>query len=194
MELINNTVRLIGKREYLKSLKYFLEQYTEKIEYGKDDIICINLKKDVQTVYDEKVIEKIRSYPSSSFWFDYEWCDIGSPFFGDILEYDTLYLKIDENSACNIIAEISLLFPKIEFDLSWEPQSVLYAKFGTAKIKAGEVLEYDDTIPKWYIDHLEEIGAFDDSKEGDLDSTLDKPTQEPDCFIDENGELICLPF
>lgn len=189
MEYINNTISLRGEREYLNSLKSFLEQYTEKIEYGKDDIVCVNLRKDVQTVYDEKVIEAIRSYPSSSFWFDYEWCDIGSPFFGDILEYDTLYFRIDENSAWSIIADISQLFPQIEFNLSWEPQSILYyAKFGTAKIRAGKILEMDDTLPQAYLDELDSI--FNDENEPDSKKTTSIPVP----YINEEGELTYLPF
>ncbi len=63
-----------------------------------------------------------------------------------------------------------------------------YAKFGTAKIRAGKILEMDDTVPQAYLDELDSI--FNDEDEPDSKKT----TSIPASYINEEGELVYLPF
>lgn len=180
MELINNIIALKGDKEEINNLNVFLDKHIEKVD--EDSIIDWTGNNSINDVQNEK------PFP---FWFYYDWCEIGSQFFDEILEHETLYFKTESNPSLNTIIEISKLFPKIEFNLEWQPRSIMFECFGSSKIKDGEILELDTTTPQWYLDEIEEMCRI-----GNEEETVDKNTviSEPQCFIDEEGIVYSLPF
>lgn len=182
MEFINNRITLKGKKDSISELKSFFDKYS--IE---DDIVkYVDFNQNIKSIYDKTALDSIQSYESSSVWFYYDWCEVGSIFFNEVLEYETLYFKTRYNSSFNAIIEISKLFPDIEFCLDWQPKSIMYECFGFAKIKEGEVLELNVSTPQWYLDEMKSL-CKDESSSHEENSC---PVQ----YINEKGEFDYLPF
>lgn len=181
MEFIYNRITLKARKASINNLKSFLENYSLNLEED-DNAKCIDFSKNIDTTYNKIVIDNIQANKSSSFWFNYDWCDVGSTFFDETLEHETLYFKTGWNPSLNIIIEISKLFPKIEFNLKWYPQSIMYESFGVATVKNGEILELDTTTPQWYLDDINEMCEI-----GNDD--VNQITPEPQYFINENKNM-----
>lgn len=184
MEFINNIITLKGKKDSISKLKSFIEIYTENTT--DDIVVCVDFNKKIKSICDKAVLGNIQSYESSSVWLHYDWYEVGSIIFGEIVKYETLYFKTRYNSSFNAIIEISKLFPDIEFSLDWQPKSLMYECFGFAKIKEGEVLELNATTPQWYLDEMEALC--------EEVATSQNANCYPVQYINENSEVDYLPF
>lgn len=186
MEFINNIVTLKGEKDSISELKSFLGKYIHNESIEDDIVKYVDFNQNIKSIYDKTVLDSIQNYESSSVWFYYDWCEVGSIFFNEVLEYETLYFNTSWDSSLNMIVQISKLFPDIEFCLNWQPKSIMYECFGFAKIKEGEILELNVNTPQWYLDEMkalcEEV------------PTSQKANCYPVQYINENGEFDYLPF
>lgn len=155
---IGNSVNILEEDCKKNELKEFLIKNLKTLD-NKANIHLKNLILD-----DEKI------------WFDWSWHEKNTRLFDiENLETDTMYFYTRWDSSMSTIIEFSRLFSDIEFVLNWHPRELFDYSFGYARIKSGEVTDYNSDIPQEYINETDEL-LRDDNRE-DKNSNQNEPNR-----------------